>query len=162
MQIFFNYNWMVRKEWYQLCEQLSEEDLLKPRVGGMGSILRTFFHIIDVEWSWIRMLEGKPDIQENFDDYKSLKEIRALDERYHSEVSAFVRDWDASKENQILHLTLEDGKDVSHTWGEVVRHIIAHEIHHIGQLSIWVREMGIKPVSANVIERGLSTYSNKN
>lgn len=54
---------MVRKEWYQLCEQLSEEDLLKPRVGGMGSILRTFFHIIDVEWSWIRMLEGKPDIQ---------------------------------------------------------------------------------------------------
>ncbi len=33
-----------------------------------------------------------------------------------------------------------------------MRHLIAHEIHHIGQLSIWSREMGIEPVSASLID----------
>ncbi|HDR5875335.1 TPA: damage-inducible protein DinB, partial [Bacillus anthracis] len=30
-----------------------------------------------------------------------------------------------------------------------------HEIHHIGQLSIWARELNLRPVSANLIGRGL-------
>lgn len=31
-----------------------------------------------------------------------------------------------------------------------MRHAIAHEIHHIGQLSIWARELGRKPVSVTL------------
>jgi uncharacterized damage-inducible protein DinB len=45
--------------------------------------------------------------------------------------------------------------DTVYYHGEVLRHVIAHEIHHVGQLSIWTKELGIKPVSANFIERGL-------
>lgn len=37
-----------------------------------------------------------------------------------------------------------------------MRHMIAHEIHHIGQLSVWAREIGKKPVSANLIGKELS------
>lgn len=38
-----------------------------------------------------------------------------------------------------------------------MRHVIAHEIHHVGQLSVWAREMGRQPVTANLIGRGLSS-----
>jgi uncharacterized damage-inducible protein DinB len=41
--------------------------------------------------------------------------------------------------------------DEKYTIGEVLRHIIAHEIHHIGQLSVWSRELGLQPVTANLI-----------
>jgi uncharacterized damage-inducible protein DinB len=41
------------------------------------------------------------------------------------------------------------------TKGEILRHLIAHEIHHMGQLSIWVRDLGLQPVSASVTGRGL-------
>ena len=58
MQTFFRYNWMVREDWYRWCEELSEEELLRNRTGGMGSILHTLFHIVDVEWSWIRLLHS--------------------------------------------------------------------------------------------------------
>lgn len=30
-----------------------------------------------------------------------------------------------------------------YTKGEILRHLIAHEIHHMGQLSIWVRDLGL-------------------
>lgn len=42
------------------------------------------------------------------------------------------------------------------TFGEIMRHVIAHEIHHIGQISIWTREIGYEPVSANLIGRKLN------
>lgn len=161
MQTLFKYNWMIRKDWYNWCEDLSEEELLQNRTGGMGSILHTLFHIVDVEWSWIRVLQGKADFQESFDYYNSLDKVRKLDAEFHLEVENFVNNWDASMENQLLYDTLPDGRIVTDTWGEVMRHIIAHEIHHIGQLSIWARELGRKPVSANLIGRGLSPHSTK-
>ncbi|WP_099353127.1 DinB family protein [Fredinandcohnia onubensis] len=155
METLFRYNWMVREEWYRWCEELSEEELLRTRTGGVGSILQTLFHIVDVEWSWIRLLQGKPDFQESFDDYKSLEQVRILDSKFRPEVRDFVNNWDSTMENQLLFDTLPDGRVVTDTWGEVIRHVITHEIHHIGQLSVWSREVGKKPVSANFIGRGL-------
>ena len=148
---------MVREEWYRWCEEVSEEELLRARTGGVGSILQTLFHIIDVEWSWIRLLQGKSDFEGDFDDYKSLDQVRKLDAEFRSEVEEFVNNWDNSMESQLFYDTLQDGRIVTDTWGELIRHVIAHEIHHIGQLSIWAREIGKKPVSANLIGRGLIT-----
>ncbi|WP_332647645.1 DinB family protein [Lysinibacillus sp. 54212] len=162
MQTLFKYNWMVREDWYRWCENVSEEELLQNRTGGMGSILHTLFHIIDVEWSWIRLLQGKTDFQESFNNYKSLNKVRTLEIEFHLEVENFVNNWNANMENQLFNYTLPDGRIETYTWGEVMRHTIAHEIHHIGQLSIWARELGRNPVSANLIGRGLSSQSENN
>ncbi|MBS4197135.1 DinB family protein [Lederbergia citri] len=161
MQTLFHYNWQVREDSYRLCEEIAEEELLLKRTGGVGGILETLFHIVDVEWSWIRVLQGKSDFQENFEEFNSLKRVRELDAKFKPEVEEFVLNWDESMENNLLHDTLPDGRIVTDTWGEVMRHVIAHEIHHIGQLSIWARELGIKPVSANLIGRGLAPIPQK-
>ncbi|MGO1059494.1 DinB family protein [Planococcus sp. FY231025] len=156
MKMFFHYNWMVREEWYRWCEGIPEEELLKKRTGGLGSILETLFHIADVEWSWIRLLEGKEDFQEGFDNYKSLEKVRELDARFRPEVESFMANWDDSMEHRVLTTTGRDGMIDTDEWGEVMRHVIAHEIHHIGQLSVWARELGSEPVSANLIGKGLT------
>ncbi|MCM3745073.1 DinB family protein [Sporosarcina luteola] len=159
MKTFFAYNWQVREDWYHWCEEVEEAELLRKRTGGVGSILETLFHIIDVEWSWIRMLQGKPDLQENFEEFRSLAKVRELDARFKPEVEAFVGDWEESMELNLLQDTMSDGRIEKDAWGEIMRHIIAHEIHHIGQLSVWAREIGKKPVSANVIGRGLIPHT---
>lgn len=56
---FFEYNWQVRDQWFTWCNQLTTEELLKNHLGGVGSILYTLFHIIDVEYSWVRAIQGK-------------------------------------------------------------------------------------------------------
>ncbi len=43
----FHYNWQVRDEWLEWCRQLTQEELLGDRIGGVGSILKTLFHIVD-------------------------------------------------------------------------------------------------------------------
>jgi uncharacterized damage-inducible protein DinB len=159
LQTMFRYNWLVREELYRWCEDVSEEELLRNRSGGVGGILHTLFHIVDVEWSWIRSLQGKSDFQESFESYRSLEKVRKLDTAFRPEVEDFVRSWDVSMESRPLYDTRPDGSVVIDAWGEVMRHVIAHEIHHVGQLSIWAREVGKKPVSANVIGKGLINVS---
>jgi uncharacterized damage-inducible protein DinB len=155
LQTMFRYNWLVREAWYRWCEDVTEEELLRSRTGGVGGILHTIFHIIDVEWSWIRSLQGKSDFQESFESYRSLEKVRKLDMVFRTEVEDFVRTWDVSMENRPFYDTQPDGSVAIDVWGEVMRHVIAHEIHHAGQLSIWAREVGKKPVSANLIGKGL-------
>ena len=160
MKMLFHYNWQVRQEWYQWCEGIPEEELLKKRTGGVGSILETLFHIADAEWSWIRVLQGEEDFKGSFEDYRSLSKVRELDASFRPVVEQFVADWDASKEHQTLHSTGKDGTEYTDGWGEVMRHVIAHEIHHIGQLSVWSRELGKEPVSADLLGRGLDDKIN--
>ncbi|SFB60090.1 Uncharacterized damage-inducible protein DinB (forms a four-helix bundle) [Cohnella sp. OV330] len=155
MQTFFRYNWIVREQWYEWCEDVPREELLKARTGGVGSILKTLFHIADVEYSWIMFMQDQPDFQDPFEMYGSLDQVRALDRRLRPDVEAFVAAWDPSMETRPLPNVRPDGTSEVHAWGEVMRHVIAHEIHHIGQLSVWAREIGRAPVSANLIRKGL-------
>jgi uncharacterized damage-inducible protein DinB len=155
MQTYFRYNWLVREQWYQWCEDVSYDELIRQRVGGVGGLLQTLFHIVDVEWSWIRILQGKPDFQEGFENYNTLERIIQLDIRFRPEVEEFVNSWDSSLETRPFYDPQPDGRIAVDAWGEVMRHVIAHQIHHLGQLSIWAREIGKRPVSANVIGKGL-------
>ena len=148
---------MIREEWYKWCEDVPLEELLKNRTGGVGGILHTLFHIIDVEWSWIRVLQGKPDFQESFEGNQSLEKVKELEELFKKEVEEFVGNWNSELENKLLQETRQDGSIETLMWGEVMRHTIAHEIHHVGQLSIWSREIGKRPVSANLIGKGLTS-----
>ncbi|WP_203334773.1 DinB family protein [Planococcus beigongshangi] len=155
MKMLFHYNWQVREEWYRWCEEVSGEELLKKRTGGVGSILETLFHIIDTEWSWLRVLRGEEDFKEDFAEYSSLEKVRELDARFRPEVEAFVANWNDGLEHRLLVSTGSDGTEFTDSWGEVMRHVIGHEIHHIGQLSVWSRELGREPVSADLLGRGL-------
>jgi len=148
----FQYNWQVRDDWFKWCEQLSEEELLRKRVGGVGSILETLFHIVDVEYSWICDLKGKEVDEPKFQDYQSIQKVKALSDLYNKDLEEFVQSWIESLENKILNVSWTDKE---YRYGEVLRHVIVHEIHHIGQLSIWARELNLQPISANLIGRGL-------
>lgn len=153
MQTLFQYNWQVRKDWFKWCEQLTEEQLLSPRTGGVGNILKTLFHIVDVEYSWIMVIQGKPDFQEPFEKYATLKAVRKLSSEFHEEVSTFLANWTPDLDDQPISVDWGTGTK-TFTYGEILRHALAHEIHHMGQLSVWSRELGLQPITANLINRG--------
>ncbi|MFC4812461.1 DinB family protein [Paenibacillus sp. GCM10023250] len=151
----FEYNWQVRQDWFAWCQDVPEEELLRQRTGGIGGILHTLFHIADVEYSWLSVLQGKPEFTEPFDNYAGLRRVTELSARFHEEVRPFVMAWTGEMEDRVLSEIAPGGEPVSFKHGEIMRHVIAHEIHHIGQLSVWSREIGKVPVTANLIRRGL-------
>ncbi|MET3549424.1 putative damage-inducible protein DinB [Paenibacillus favisporus] len=159
----FEYNWQVRKDWLDWCDTVSEEELLKKRTGGLGYFLPTLHHIVAVEYGWIcggiqeKAVEIPP-----FEKVASVQQIKDFSARCHEELAPFVYDWNDSLEDRIMIDITDEGEREAHTYGEVMRHLIAHEFHHIGQLSVWAREIGKKPVTANLIGRGLFDINNPN
>jgi uncharacterized damage-inducible protein DinB len=152
---FFQYNWMVRDEWFDICSRLPYEELVKERVGGVKTILNTLFHIVVVEESWISDIKGVPEGDFHFEDYQTVESIRKLSNQCKKETERIVRNWDASKDYETIMCPVGDGRMEGFTYGEILRHMIAHEIHHIGQFSVWARDIGIQPASSNLIRRGL-------
>lgn len=69
MRKFFAYNWQVRDEWFEWCEQLNDDELVAQRPGGVNSILYTFFHIMDGG------IQGKDDIVFDFNEYHTLEKV---------------------------------------------------------------------------------------
>ncbi|MEH7734125.1 DinB family protein [Bacillus pumilus] len=151
---FFEYNWQVRDEWVNWCNQLTTEELLKDRIGGVGSILYTLFHIIDVEYSWIRGIQGKEDVVLDFDDYNTLAKVKTLSMTLRHEIVEFLKSHLDEKQDRMVTVPWDEDE---YTKNEILHHIIAHEIHHIGQLSVWAREKQLTPVSANFIGRKLKS-----
>ena len=156
MKYLFEYNWIVRDEWYTLLKKLPHDELTKPRTGGLGNILHTLYHIVVVEHNWICDLKGVPILDLDFSSYGELDKVIALSKKLHVDVANYLTDWDDSLEFKVLHMDFPSSS-IHSTYGEALRHVIAHEIHHMGQLSVWAREIGIQPVSSNLIHRGIMT-----
>ena len=149
---FFEYNWQVRDEWFNWCKQLSTEDLLKDRIGGVGSILYTLFHIIDVEYSWIRAIEGKDDLVVQFNDYNTLEKVKSLSDTFRNDIVKFIQTNSDESNDKLVSVPWDED---TYSRSAILRHIVTHEIHHVGQLSVWARELELGPVPANFIGRDL-------
>lgn len=151
---FFEYNWQIRDEWFDWCNQLTIKELLIDRSGGVGNILYTLFHKIDVEYSWIRGIQGKEDVVFQFDHYNTLEKVKFLSDKLRNEMDEFSKtNIDDLKEQSVSVPWNEE----EYTVNDILHHIIAHEIHHIGQLSVWSRELELQPVSSNFIGRELKS-----
>jgi uncharacterized damage-inducible protein DinB len=154
MLTLFRYNWQVRDEWFDWCTEVATEELVRQRTGGACSILRTLWHVVDAEYSYVRLLQGRPDIEMEYNQYDALPEIQALSNQLSIEVRPFIESLSSEMEAMSVQVPWWNGE--TFTCGEILRHVIAHEIHHVGQLSVWARELDRKPVSANLIGRHLT------
>ena len=148
--MLFNYNWKVREEWFEWCEKIPPEELMKERIGGMKSFLHTLFHVIDCEQIWVHQMLKEPVIEKDIQTIQSLQEVkeyarttRESTERLLSEIQ-----YNLQKE-----LVIND--QYKFPYEKVLNHIVTHEVHHIGQLSIWAREIGIAPVNSDLLIKNL-------
>ena len=155
MHYFFEYNWQVRNAWFALCKTIPRNILYEKRIGGIGCFAETFFHIVKVEYDWICDLQQQPIRDLDFQNFQNFEDIVQLSKELNFTVKKYIKDWSSEKESKILHMDFGGGNYIHCTYGEALRHLIAHEIHHIGQLSIWAREIKITPINSNFIHRGI-------
>jgi len=151
----FLYNWQIREEWFEWCETLSEEELVKKRTGGMGSILHNLYHVIDCEQIWINQMQGTPVIVNDIKNITTLNDVKTFSDLTKPVTLNFIKSYNMEGREKVLILKRKDGSTNSLSYDKVLGHIFTHEIHHIGQLSVWSRDIGLKPVSSDLVFREL-------
>lgn len=153
MLSLFKYNWQVREDWFNWCESLPEEEFHKERIGGMKSIRETLIHVIDCELLWLNSLIGEKIVFERRQLLTQLSEIKEYSTFVQSYTEQLIEQLPSDYENKLIEVQRRDGSILEFTQKKILAHMITHEIHHIGQLSVWAREMQRKPISSDLIIR---------
>ncbi|WP_170169040.1 DinB family protein [Mesobacillus subterraneus] len=152
LDLFF-YNWQVREEWLKWCKSIPTEELQAERVGGMGSILKNLIHVIDCELLWINYMLEEPYHYSEKDFIVNLEDVERYSLFTKNVTEHFLLNLPKDYEKKHIQISSKRGDTHFFTYGKIIRHIITHEIHHMGQLSIWSREVEVKPVSSDLIVR---------
>ena len=153
MREMFQYNWQIRDEWFSWCKKIPYEDLTKKRPGGMGSILHNLYHVIDCEQIWVNQMNGTEVLVRDKNTITELEEVIKFSKVTKQLTEGFLKTWNPKS---TLERTTKSGETFIFTHEKIMRHIMAHEIHHIGQLSVWAREMDRKPISSDILFRTIS------
>ena len=127
--------------------------MTKKRTGGMGSILHNLFHVIDCEQLWVNQMQGTTVIKKDINTISSLSDVKVFSNITKQITQRFLESYTLDTGERILEVKSKNGNSISFTYERIIRHIITHEIHHIGQLSVWSREIGIEPVLSDLLIR---------
>ena len=100
----------------------------------------------------IRGIQGKEDVAFQFVNYNTLEKVKSLSAKSRNEIAEFLATNLGSLKEKLVSVSWDED---TYTVDEILHHIITHEIHHMGQLSVWARELGLSPVPANFIGREL-------
>ena len=119
----------------------------------MKSIQETLIHIVDCELLWLNSMVEKTILYETRNSINSLEDIRAYSAFVKSHTAYFIQHLLSEYDNKIIEVKRRDGTLLNFTQKKILAHMITHEIHHIGQLSVWARELQLKPVSSDLIIR---------
>ena len=69
----------MREEWIQWCEKIPYDELIRKRIGGMGSFLHTLYHVIDCEQLWIHQMWNQPVMPTELKAITQLDEVKSYD-----------------------------------------------------------------------------------
>ncbi|WP_419962604.1 DinB family protein [Psychrobacillus sp. BM2] len=85
------YNWQIREDWFIWCETISNEELMKKRIGGMSTILHNLFHVIDCEQIWVNQMQGTPVILKDINKVSTLEDVKVFSNLTNSVTLNFIQ-----------------------------------------------------------------------
>ena len=101
-------------------------------------------------------MQGTPVLINDMNRISSLNDVKTFSNLTKPVTKNFIKTYTSETGEKVLVVKRKDGTTRSFSYDKVLRHITSHEIHHIGQLSVWSREIGLKPVSSDLLFRDLS------
>jgi len=139
---FFSHWVQIRRDLLATIDKFEEDELYYVAENTEWPVGRIMLHIGDAEQGWfqyvvMKELEAWPDIR--LDDYPQKASIKAKLTEIHETTEAYL-----------LTLSLDDLKrKIELPWGEstlnlgwIIWHVLEHEIHHRGELSLILGLLG--------------------
>ena len=132
---------IMRQSLIQMLDRFKEEELAFQPFENSWSVKKMFLHIAESEEFWLRSVllnETSGDIEYDLDDFPDRQSIKQKLSAVHTHSLAYLRGLD--------EIALQ--KPITTGWGEnlppfqILWHVIEHEIHHRGELSLVLGLLG--------------------
>jgi uncharacterized damage-inducible protein DinB len=131
----------VRKVLLAIIDQFSEEELSYAPFEGSWPAGQIMLHIADCEDNWLHGVvrgEFEPWVFYELADYPTKEAIKGMLEAAHQRTTAFLASLD--EDDLETEYELSNGDIFTLRW--IIWHVLEHEIHHRGELSLIVGLLG--------------------
>jgi len=131
----------VRGSLLVMIDRFNQEDLTFSPFKDSWSVGQIMLHIADCEDNWLHGVvrqEVKPWIFYGLADYPSREAIREMLERAHNRTIAFLDSLEEDDLDKVYKIS--DGESYTLRW--IIWHVLEHEIHHRGELSLALGLLG--------------------
>ena len=142
----YDYSSWANQRILAACRQLSPDEFTQSVAGSYGSVRNTFVHTLSAEWGWLERCGGPPRgarlVAEDFPTLESVAEVWG---RVETSMRAYLAGLDDASAAEEVTFTLGAGPAQTATRGDLLTHVVVHAVHHRGQVSLLIRELGYAP-----------------
>jgi uncharacterized damage-inducible protein DinB len=141
--LYLKYWPAVREGLFQLLDRLADEQLAFVPQEKLWSLGQIAIHIAEAEEGWFRhVVTGELSAWPEYrpEDYASVAAVKTLLERVHGRTIAYLETLDEAGLDRVIEAPW--GDKFSLRW--VCWHVLEHEIHHRGEISLLLGLQGME------------------
>lgn len=148
----FAYNAWATRIMFDAVAQVSDEDYLRDLKSSHGGIHGTLAHTVWAEHLWLNRWVGKPNpAAPQGKDLQDLASVRARFEEIESERNRLLATFTDARLDETRVVKPTSGGAYVHTYRQMFRHLVNHSSYHRGQVVTFLRQLGFKPPSTDLI-----------
>ena len=148
----FEYGEWANHRFLDAVAPLAAEDYLKDLKSSHGGVHGTLLHAYAAEWVWHQRFGGVSPT--SLPDQEQITDLAALRARW-SALEAERRSWleslgPGAGERVIEYRNLKGDPFSSRLW-PLVQHVTNHGSYHRGQVAVFLRQLGLKPPTTDLV-----------
>ena len=151
-RLLFQYNLWANRRLLDVCATLTNEQFTRNVVSSFGSVRDTLAHIYGAEYIWNERIQGRSPsglpAGTEFPDVASVRSKLEEMDRQFLDYASRVTQQDLDR---VMRYKSTDGKEFSNPLWQTLQHLANHSTYHRGQVVTMLRQLGVKPVSTDMI-----------
>jgi len=152
VRALYDYNAWANHRVLDSCAVITGQQFTRNLGSSFGSVRDTLVHISGGEWLWLERWRGRsPSAMPAPEEFSSPASIRGRWAEIERDLLGFVGGLtaeDLARVHEIHSLTM--GTASSPLW-QMLQHLVNHGTYHRGQVATLLRQLGIQPVSTDLI-----------
>ena len=148
----FAYNAWANRIIFDAAGQLPDEQYFRDLKSSYGGVHGTLAHIVWAEHLWLNrwLVRPNPAVPQG-KDLRTLGEARARWEEIEAERGRLLAKVTDAGLDETRVVKPSSGGEYTHTFRQMFRHVINHSSYHRGQIVTFLRQLGAKPPSTDLI-----------
>ena len=152
LRFLFQYNLWADLRILDACAALTNEQFTRNLGSSFGSVCDTLVHLYGAEWVWNERFQGRsPSSLPSASAYSDLASVRPKLEEMDRYYIDYVSKLTAEDLQRVLRYKSFAGDEFSNPLWQSLHQLTNHGSYHRGQIVTLLRQLGVKPVSTDLI-----------
>jgi uncharacterized damage-inducible protein DinB len=151
-RLLFAYDAWANRRTLDACAALTPEQFTRDLGSSFRSVRDTLAHIVGAQHVWLERFHGRvPGGLPKPEEFPDLTTVRARCEEVQRGLANYVDSVSAVDLQATFEYRNLKGDPLRNTLWHVLQHLANHGTYHRGQVTTLLRQLGVKPVSTDMI-----------